>query len=97
MPAGRADNRSLIALSLDSNNWNPPRVREMSYEDGWAALNLEMPKRIPRTEYSATMHWDLMKVVTGIDDLAWTARTRSRSAHKSPSCRLGITISSGAR
>ncbi len=39
----------------------------MSYEDGWAALNLEMPKRIPRTEYSATMHWDLMKVVTGID------------------------------
>ena len=39
----------------------------MSYADGWAALNLEMPKRIPRTEYSATMHWDLMKVVTGID------------------------------
>ena len=39
----------------------------MSYEDGWAALNLEMPKRIPRTEYSATMHWDLIKVVTGID------------------------------
>ncbi len=38
----------------------------MSYEDGWAALNLEMPKRIPRTEYSATMHWDLIQAVTGI-------------------------------
>jgi len=39
----------------------------MSYEDGWAALNLDMPKRIPRTEYSAAQHWALVKVVTGID------------------------------
>jgi hypothetical protein len=39
----------------------------MSYEDGWAALNLEKPKRIPRTEYSAEMHWPLLKAVTGID------------------------------
>ena len=39
----------------------------MSYEDGWAALNLEMPQRIPRTEYSVEMHWDLIKAVTGID------------------------------
>ena len=39
----------------------------MPYEDGWAALNLEMPKRIPRTEYSADMHWDLIKSVTSID------------------------------
>jgi hypothetical protein len=39
----------------------------MSYEDGWAALNLEMPRRIPRTEYSADMHWDLITAVTGID------------------------------
>jgi hypothetical protein len=37
----------------------------MSYEDGWAAINLEMPRRIPRTEYSATMHWDLIQAVTG--------------------------------
>jgi len=37
----------------------------MSYEDGWAALNLEMPKRIPRTEYSAEFHWDLIQAVTG--------------------------------
>ena len=39
----------------------------MPYEDGWAALNLEMPKRIPRTEYSVEMHWDLIKAVTGLD------------------------------
>ena len=39
----------------------------MSYEDGWAAINLEMPKRIPRTEYSAEMHWDLIRAVTGTD------------------------------
>jgi hypothetical protein len=39
----------------------------MSYDDGWAAMNLEMPKRIPRTEYSAHRHWDLIAAVTGID------------------------------
>ena len=38
----------------------------MSYEDGWAAINLQMPKRVPRTEYSVEMHWDLIKAVTGI-------------------------------
>ncbi len=39
----------------------------MSYEDGWAALNLEAPRRIPHTEYSADFHWELIKAVTGID------------------------------
>jgi len=39
----------------------------MSYEDGWAAINLEMPARIPRTEYSAEGHFALIKAVTGID------------------------------
>ncbi|MCX7050186.1 MAG: hypothetical protein NTX50_32460, partial [Candidatus Sumerlaeota bacterium] len=39
----------------------------MSYADGWAAINLEMPARIPRTEYSAESHWDLIKAVTGIE------------------------------
>jgi len=39
----------------------------MSYEDGWAAINLEMPKRIPRTEYSCEGHYPLQKAVTGID------------------------------
>ncbi len=32
-----------------------------------AALNLDMPPRVPRTEFSAEMHWDLMARVTGID------------------------------
>ncbi len=39
----------------------------MSLSDGLAAINLEMPDRIPRTEYSADMHWDLVRAVTGID------------------------------
>ncbi len=39
----------------------------MSFQDGWAAINLEMPPRIPRTEYSIEGHWDLLKTVTGID------------------------------
>ncbi len=38
----------------------------MSYRDGWAALNLEMPEKVPRTEYSAETHWDLVQKVTGI-------------------------------
>lgn len=39
----------------------------MSLADGMAAINLEMPKRVPRTEYSAESHWPLVKAVTGID------------------------------
>src|SRR5512137_1566190 len=39
----------------------------MSYDDGWAAINLEMPRRIPRTEYSIDRHWRVVKQVTGID------------------------------
>lgn len=39
----------------------------MSYETGMAAINLEMPKRIPRSEYSGELYYDLMKRVTGID------------------------------
>ena len=38
----------------------------MSYEDGWAAINLEMPRRVPRTEYSAeSYHWPLVSRATG--------------------------------
>jgi len=40
----------------------------MSYEDGWAAIHLEMPKRVPRTEFSAhDYHYELINAVTGID------------------------------
>ena len=37
----------------------------MSYQDGMAAINLEMPARVPRTEY-VDQHWDLYRAVTGI-------------------------------
>ena len=39
----------------------------MSFEDGWAAIHLEMPGRIPHTEYSIESHWDLIRVVTGMN------------------------------
>jgi len=39
----------------------------MSFEDGWAAIHLQMPSRVPRTEYSADFHWDLVRAVTGIE------------------------------
>jgi hypothetical protein len=39
----------------------------MSYRDGMAALQLQMPDRVPRTEYSAEGHWDLIRAVTGLD------------------------------
>jgi len=38
----------------------------MSRDDGWAALHLEMPPRVPRTEYSAHRHWSLIRAVTGV-------------------------------
>ena len=40
----------------------------MSYQDGWAAMNLQMPKRVPHFEPSADWyHWDLIRTVTGLD------------------------------
>lgn len=39
----------------------------MSFADGWAALHLEMPPRVPRTEYSAELHWELIRAVTGLE------------------------------
>jgi hypothetical protein len=38
----------------------------MSYADGWAAINLEMPARVPHTEYSVTSHWEVVEKVTGL-------------------------------
>jgi uroporphyrinogen-III decarboxylase len=45
----------------------------MSLEDGWAAFNLDMPPRVPRTEYSVERHWALVSRVTGL-------RVHARSA-----------------
>lgn len=52
----------------------------MSLKDGMAAINLEMPERVPRTEYSVDGHWELVKRVTGIDvrfDSPWEVRDRA--------------------
>ncbi len=38
----------------------------MSYQNAMDALNLIMPKRIPRTEYSASSYWALIQKVTGL-------------------------------
>ena len=37
----------------------------MPYLDGWTAIRLEMPACIPRIEYLAENHWDLIQAVTG--------------------------------
>lgn len=53
----------------------------MSREDGYAALALEAPKRVPRTEYSAERHWELVREVTGIDiDQSSTRSDQERAA-----------------
>jgi hypothetical protein len=55
----------------------------MTYADGWAAVNLEMPARVPRVEFDAESHWALVKRVTGIDvgvDSAPEVQNRARLA-----------------
>ncbi len=53
----------------------------MSFENGWAALNLKMPKRVPRTEYSAESHWELVKTVTSIEvDSASSEELRQKAS-----------------
>ncbi len=54
----------------------------MSYADGMAALNLEMPERVPRTEYSAESHWALVKQVTGIDVDAFSSDGIKKKARR---------------
>ncbi len=39
----------------------------MSFENGWAAVNLRMTGRVPRMEFDAENHWELVKCVTGMD------------------------------
>jgi len=38
----------------------------MSFEDGWSAIHLEMPPRVPHTEYSIESHWEVIQAITGI-------------------------------
>lgn len=53
----------------------------MSYKDGIAAINLEMTDRIPRTEYSALSHWELVSKVTG-DNIDETSSEQDREKAK---------------
>ena len=39
----------------------------MGFKEGMQAINMQMPDYVPRTEYSAHVHWELVKKVTGID------------------------------
>ena len=38
----------------------------MAYKDAMDAINLKMPVKVPRTEASASRHWELVERVTGI-------------------------------
>lgn len=54
----------------------------MSYQDGWAAINLEMPARVPRTEYSAEGHWELISAVTGMDvSVGSSSEMKAKASH----------------
>ena len=54
----------------------------MSYANGMAALRLECPDMVPRTEYSAESHWDLIHAVTGIDVGAQSDKETQQRASK---------------
>jgi uroporphyrinogen-III decarboxylase len=54
----------------------------MSYQDGWDALNLRMPARVPRTEYSLESHWDVIRRVTGINVSSASDAATKRSASR---------------
>ena len=54
----------------------------MAYDHGMAALNLEMPPRVPRTEYSASEHWGLVQAVTGLPVNASSADSVKQAARR---------------
>ena len=44
------------------------------------ALNLNMPRKVPRTEYSASSYWSLVSAVTGIavtPESDWETKSRA--------------------
>jgi len=52
----------------------------MSYANGWAAINLEMPPQVPRIEFDAESHWALVRRVTEIDVTATSSPESQRAA-----------------
>jgi hypothetical protein len=50
-----------------------------------AALRMEMPRRIPRTEYSVEGHWDLLSAISGLSitqDSPETLKNQARLAYR---------------
>lgn len=54
----------------------------MSYQDGMAALELQMPDRVPRTEYSAAAHWELVNAVVGTQVNAQSPKEAQQAASR---------------
>ncbi|GAB1481370.1 hypothetical protein MASR2M78_01850 [Treponema sp.] len=54
----------------------------MSFKDGNDAIHLRMPDRVPRMEFSAEMHWSLIKAVTGIDVSIQSSHAMRQNAAK---------------
>lgn len=53
----------------------------MSFQDGWDALNLHMPPRVPRTEYSLESNWEAARCLTGIEvDNKSDAETKQKAS-----------------
>ena len=59
----------------------------MGLSDSWAALHLEKPPRVPRTEYSVLGHWELLREVTGLPitlDSTHETKLRAQKADFTP-------------
>jgi hypothetical protein len=54
---------------------------DMSLKDGMAAINLEMPSRVPHTEYSLEFHWDLLTYIMGRPINSKSSREDKREAN----------------
>lgn len=54
----------------------------MSLQDGMAAIELKYSDRVPRTEYSADTHWELVSAVTGIPVTAHSTKEEQLLAVK---------------
>ncbi len=72
-----------IIIYVSSKIVQVQEVLFMSYSDGMAAIDLEMPSRVPRTEYSAHTHWKLINAVTGTDISPKSSDKEKRAAGNS--------------
>lgn len=54
----------------------------MSFQDGWSAIHLQMPARVPHTEYSVESHWEVIKAVTGLEITPYSPVEMQRKASR---------------